>query len=58
MINPDFALSKRLGASFLPRFTSQYLSPMEFWVLAGVAFGLLIWGHLADCTDSIGRELN
>ncbi len=30
----------------------------EFWVLAAVAFGLLIWGSMADYTDTIGRELN
>ncbi len=45
-------------AWFLPRFSTQSLSPMEFWILAAVAFGLLIWGRLADCTDIIGRELN
>ncbi len=31
---------------------------MEFWVFAAVTFVLLIWGHLANCTDNIGRELN
>ncbi|XP_058619938.1 uncharacterized protein LOC131532373 isoform X2 [Onychostoma macrolepis] len=36
----------------------KVLSPMKFWVLAAVAFGLLIWGRLADCKDIIGRELN
>ncbi len=34
------------------------LSPTEFCVLAAVAYGLFIWGRLADCTDTIGRELN
>ncbi len=38
--------------------STQFLSPMEFWVLVAVAFGLLIWGRLADCKDIIGRELN
>ncbi len=37
---------------------SPFLSPMEFWFLATVAFGLLSWGRLTDCTDTIGRELN
>ncbi len=30
----------------------------EFWFLATVTFGLLSWGRLTDCTDTIGRELN
>ncbi len=32
-------------AWFLPRFFFSVLSPIEFWQLAVVAFGLLSWGH-------------
>ncbi len=45
-------------AWFLPRFSTQSLTPMEFRVFAAAAFGLLIWGRLADWADIIGRELN
>ncbi len=41
-----------------PMFSTQFLSLMEFWVFDPVVFGLLIWGHLTDCTDILGRELN
>ncbi len=41
-----------------PKVFSPFLSPMGFWFLAAVASGLLSWGHLTDCTDTIGRELN
>ncbi len=39
-------------------FFSQFLSPMEFWFLATVTFGFLIWERLTDCTDTIRRELH
>ncbi len=43
---------------FSQGFFSPFLSPMKFWFLAAVAFGLLSWGRLTDCTDTIGRVLN
>ncbi len=34
------------GGHCSPKVFSQFLSPMEFWFLAIVAFGLLSWGCL------------
>ncbi len=42
-------------AWFLPRFF--FSISVLFWFLATVAFGLLIWWCLTDCTDTIGNEL-
>ncbi len=49
---------ERRTAPRLSLVSPPFLSPMEFLVLDAVAFDLLIWGPLADCTDIIGRELN
>ncbi len=48
----------RLSLVFSQGFFSPFLSLMEFWFLATVAFGLLFWGCLTDCTDTFGKELN
>ncbi len=40
---------RRTGPPTEPGFSQGFfsiLSPMEFWFLAAVAFGLLSWGHL------------
>ncbi len=42
-----------------PKVFFSVLSPMEFWFLAVVASGLLIWGHFisSDITDLIAQIL-